>query len=371
MKSPAITLFLGFALVGSDAFVRAEEPSVVEESLGLPRWSDQELDMMRRGDGAGAVSSLLWPGGMAGVQGMSPNIIPQDGDPAADSPEAEQPLTDVSKFLPPALTIGKRDRRAAQMALRQQDRVVREVDPHFLLEAEGLPQGQYLMDPSHQLPEVVRDDLSRFLESHARDARVSLYLMVLPADQKLPAQVNLARLAQGSLLREDSCLAVCPLGEPWRLRLFMSSSIRNQLPTTELSQVLDDSMRAAMQTVDSEEQIHRLLIRLSIRLFWLEPSLGTAPPLVETVAKAIPTLPASTALLEVKGSEEARPGLFFGSFYTGAAALVLMTVLGWFAIWRWRKYKLRHYEWLLPEPPPVVPRFDCPHGATVAMIHYR
>lgn len=371
MKTVASILFLGLTLYSAGFAVLAQEPSVGEESLGLPRWSDQELDMMRRGDGAGAVSSLLWPGGIAGVQGMSRSLIAEDGDPTADSPDADQPHTDVSKFLPPALTIGKRDLRATQMAHRQQDRVVREVDPHFLLEAEGLPQGQYLMDPSHQLPEVVRDDLGRFLESHARDARVSLYLMVLPADQKLPAQVNLSRLAQGGLLREDSCLAVCPLGEPWRLRLFMSSSIRNQLPTTELSQVLDDSMRAAMQTVDSEEQIHRLLIRLSIRLFWLEPSLGTAPPLVETIAKAIPALPASTALLEVKGSEEAKPGLFFGSSYTGSAALVLMTMLGWFVIRRWRKYKLRHYEWVLPEPQPVMPRFDCPHGATVAMIHYR
>lgn len=370
MKSLVAISFVGLTLLGAGLKVHAQDASAAEESLGLPRWSDQELDVMRRGDGSGSAVAPLWPGGMAEIQGMGRSLL-ADGDPQADSPEAEQPHTDVSKFLPPGLTVGKRDLRAAQMANRQKDRVVSEVDPHFLLEAEALPQGQYLIDPSHQLPEVVRDDLERFLESHARDARVSLYLMVLPADQKLPANVNLARVAQGSLLRKDSCLAVCPLGEPWRLRLFMSSSIRDQVPTAELSQVIDDAIRGAMQTVDGEEQMHRLLIRLSIRLFWLEPGLDTATPLVETIAKAIPAKAESTALLEIKATDESTPRLLPWSVATWLAALFLVSVLGWWMVQRWHRYKLRHYEWVLPDPPAVRPRFDCPHGAAVVMIDYR
>ena len=370
MKPSASIFLLSFWYLCAGLNVQSQEGSAGEEILGLPRWSDQELDVMRRGDGSGSAVVPLWPRGMAEIQGMGRSLL-ADGDPQADSPEAEQPHTDISKFLPPGLTVGKRDLQAAQIANRQKDRVVSEVDPDFLLEAEGLPHGQYLIDPSHQLPEVVRDDLERFLESHARDARVSLHLMVLPADQKLPANVNLARLVQGSLLRKDSCLAVCPLGEPWRLRLFMSSSIRDQVPTAELSQVIDDAIRGAMQTVDGEEQLHRLLIRLSIRLFWLEPGLNAATPLVETIAKAIPAKAESTALLEIKPMDGAKPSLLPWTVNTWIAVFFLLSVLGWWMVRRWHDYKLRHYEWVLPEPPAVMPRFGCPHGASVAMVDYR
>ena len=350
----------------------AEESADNEEALGLPRWSDQELEVMRRGDPGGIAAVPLWPGGMASLPGMKPGQLLADGSgPQADSPDAEQPHTDVSHFLPPALIIGQQNSHPAATAQRPQDRIVREVPASFLREAESMPPGQYLIDPLHQLPEVVRDDLGRFLDSHARDARVSLYVLVLPTDQKLPASINLAKMAQGSLLRKDSCLAVYPMGEPWRLRLFMSRSIRDQVPTAELGQVMDDAIRGAMQTVDSEEQLHRLLIRLSIRLFWLEPSLASSAPLVETIAKAIPAQPESSTLLEITSTESAKPAPSSWSAYTWTAVSFLMLTLGWFLVQRWQRYKLRHYEWILPEPPVVTPRFDCPHGATVAMIHYQ
>ena len=342
-----------------------------EEFLGLPQWSERELDAMRQSDGGAVKPSPLWPGIAADVSGMSQGFILGAASSQADSPEAQQPHTDVSKFLPPALIIGTRDRRAAQMAQRQQAHTLREVDPRFLLEVEGLPPGQHLLDPSHQLPEVVRDDLERFLESHARDARVALHLLVLPPDQKLPSAVNLAKMAQGSLLQKDCCLAVCPLGEPWRLRLFMSSAVRDRVPTAELSQIIDDAIRGAMQTMDSEEQLHRLLIRLSIRLFWLEPSLADPVAITETIAKALPSKTEAPALLEIIGTEVHEPSLAPWSSLTWAAALFLVVALGFLMVQRWRRYQLRHCEWVLPEPPAARPRFDCPHGATVAMIHYQ
>jgi hypothetical protein len=315
-------------------------------------------------DARPSLSRGLWPDGMTDLAPMnSVGSLLAEGI-AADSPEAEQPHADLSHFLPPALVVS--NSRPRRRPPNDDKRLLREVREDVLGDAEAAPASQYLLDPSHRVPEVERDSFERFLESHARDARIGLYVLVLGPDEKLSSNVDLSRMAQGSLLQRDSCLAVLPLGEPWRLRLFMSRGVQEKLSVDELSQILDDAIGNSLQETASLEQLHRLLVRLSIRLFWLESSLSSQP--AETVARALPVAAAALPeIMEMPASEvrwNLKPLLSWLGF-------IGFAVLG-FHVWRrWQRYRSRHYEWILPEPGHITPRFGCPHGATAAMVDYR
>ena len=331
-----------------------------DDALVLPRWPEDELRAMQN-SGQPAPMPGLWPRGMTDVvpMPMTGSMVAQD--PHADSPETEQPHADLSRFLPPALVVG--NTRSKVRPRDDSKRVLSEVSAAFLAEAESTSAAQRFIDPSHRVPEVERDTFENFLESHARDARIALHVLVIGPDEKLSASADLSRIAKGSLLERDACLAVIPFGEPWRLRLFMSRSVQEKLPADELSQILDDAIRNSLGESAALGQLHRLLVRLSIRLFWVESALNSQPD--EVVARALPAVALPEILDTTPASEpwKLRP-LFLWLAFIAAGAL------GFYAWRRWLAYRSRHYEWILPESPLIKPRLGCPHGATAAWISY-
>jgi len=348
----AVIASLTALVLGGSAWAAADD-----ETLPLPRWPEQETAAMP--------ANRLWPDGMIDMAPLTTPGTTLAEDSPSDSPEAEQPHADLSNFLPPSLVNhGPRSHPLPSAS----NVVLKEVSAGFLQQAAAVPITDHLIDPDQVIPEVTREDLGRFLESHARDARIKLYVLILGQNEKLPTDANLASLAQGSLLQSDACLAVIPLGEPWRLRLFMSRSLHEAVPGAQLAEVLDDTVRDSLQASAPEDQLHRLLVRLSIRLFWLESGLPPAP--VETVARAVLVNSPPTALPEIVAVAIARPASARSAFSSWWLALLLPPV-AIFVAWRWHLYRLRHYEWVLPEPDSITPRFGCPQAATAAWVRYQ
>jgi len=347
-----IASLTSLVLGGGGAWATADD-----ETLPLPRWPEQETAAMP--------ANRLWPDGMIDMAPLTTPGTMLAEDSPSDSPEADQPHADLSNFLPPSLVNhGPRSHPLPSAS----NVVLKEVSTQFLQQAASAPITEHLIDPDQVIPEVTREDLGRFLESHARDARIKLYVLILGQNEKLPADANLASLAQGSLLQSDACLAVLPLGEPWRLRLFMSRSLHEAVPGAQLAEVLDDTVRDSLQASAPEDQLHRLLVRLSIRLFWLESGLPPAP--VETVARAVLVNSPPTALPEIIAAPiapEVSSEIVFSWWVPGLLGALLAAFVGW----RWHVYRLRHYEWVLPEPEPLTPRFGCPHAATAAWVRYQ
>ena len=235
-----------------------------------------------------------------------------------------------------------------------------------------------MIDPDNHVSETQKEDLLRFLQFHARDARINAYVMVTDRDQKIPANAEISNIASGALSSSDSCLAVYPLGEPSRARLFLSASIHKAAAPEYLKSVVEDCAKDAALVTDPLEQLHRFTVRLSIRLFWLE-KLITSSQQALTLAQPDDEVPSdliarreaalATALLE-QNPAPARAGIQWWSVILGILVSLAGGALTYAAL-RHRRVRLLNYVWMLPEievPPRLGGAFS---GGGGAWIQYR
>jgi hypothetical protein len=341
---------VGFACAASALFAQDDD-----EGLPLPRWSEEDLRAMReQPQAAPLLNNLLWPENV--------EFLAETEPAPADTPDARQPAADLSRFLPPHLIASPGAGRSLPSAFIPTSAAsLRDVSAAFLADAAGWPPERHLIDPNGELSETMEGDFARFLEFHARDARVRLHVLLLGRDERLPGAASPVMVAQGSLQHGNACLAVVPRGEPWRLRLFLSRHVHETAPPAELAEMLEDCVRDAMLATDEDEQIHRLLVRLSIRLFWLERLLTKPAAVKEAIVRNPEPLSEVTVLPDPVPIIETRMNVPLAA---GLAALLGLI------FWRWRRYKLRHYVWTLPEHE-VAPRLGGAHCGGGTWIDYR
>ena len=348
--------------------IRAEE----DANLPLPHWSPMELDAMRA---TPSLPPLL--GDLLGemdeadaAAATRPLLLGQSEENIGDSPEKVQPSADLSRFLPQSL-LKPQHSHPAQQTPPSPIASLTEVPPEFLRDCEDKEPTTHLIDPNHELTETAVEDFGRFLTFHASDSRIPLNLVILGRSQKLPEGASLAAFAAGGVARGSAALVVCPYGEPWRTRFFVSQPIRDTVPPAYLNGLLESCIRDAQRATDPDEQLHRLLVQLSIRLFWVQRMLSPAPNTSSPPQIAAPEIRAP-ALQEV--TPLASPpyhGQQFGFSPLGIALVLLLSLL-FYAGWRWHRYKMRHYQWLLPDlAGPATPRLGGPHCGGGVAIRFR
>ncbi|WP_265593406.1 hypothetical protein [Verrucomicrobium sp. BvORR034] len=123
--------------------------------------------------------------------------------------------------------------------------------------------------------------LRRLLSYHAEESAMTANMLLLDENQKLPAGMDLARIAGGRLLEGNQCLVVYALGQPLRSRLFMSHKVTAVVPASYLQALLRACVADSLQATEPEEQLQRFATQLSIRLIWMErayPAAFKAPP---------------------------------------------------------------------------------------------
>ncbi|MCB1275915.1 hypothetical protein [Prosthecobacter sp.] len=357
----------------------AEVPQIEEKvekpTLPLPRWSEQELKTFR--------NSLPSPDSLG-------TLLPANGEPSTDinellnTPVADAPRLDryfpspdgelsprlksedMRLFLPESILGLPTQSAVSTMRLPTPESSLRDVSSEFMAACSRFLPKEYLIDPDLLVPEMQNHDMTSFLEFHAKDARIKLYVLTIPHDRKLPEGARLDSIASGRLLQTDACLLVYPLAEPWRARLFVSKSVHNQTSTAFLSETLQSCLHEALQTSDSYDQLHRYAIHLSTRLFWLQRALG-ADPAIKTdtglpLAEVAPDLMAPDA-------QKSSHIVVIWAF----AILSSIGILGIAA--RHIRYRLRlrtrNLVWLLPEPDDTIPRLEGAFtGGGGGMIRY-
>ncbi|MDB6005369.1 MAG: hypothetical protein JWR15_2356 [Prosthecobacter sp.] len=347
--------------------------SALEDSeLPLPRWTPQELDAMRAsprrplllGDLLGSVDDIEEPAANL------PLLLGEGDDVIGDSPEKSQPSADLSRFLLPSLLKSSRTHPAPESATPSAIALA-EVSGAFLRECEGAPATTRLIDPNHELSETAVEDFERFLAFHASDSRIPLTLVILGRSQKLPEGAGVARFASGSAAQGSSAMVVSPYGEPWRTRFFVSQPIRDAVPPGYLNSLLESCIRDAIRATDPDDQLHRLLVQLSIRLFWVQRMLPPAPETIRRGVVPAVYVPASS-LDEVVAPAIRSPRWYSGRWNSTSWGTLALMLLGLYALWRWHRFKMRHYQWLLPEAPEkAAPRFGGPSCGGGVAIRYR
>jgi len=266
----------------------------IDEDLPLPRW-EREAPRVDASDPGNAFNSLLPGETLVPALPEEPGML-HFGPRLNDTPTSLSPQigpTDLSLFLHGSLLQQAKPAQAPRVPTPVM--ALRDLSADLTKALTESPANTYLIDPQNLLPEVARGDLERLLDFHAGDARIRFYLLVIDADQKLPDSIDPALIAYGALTRYPSCLAIYPLGEPWRTRVLLSPSVHDVSSHETLMEMAADCIRDAQQADDADEQLHRYAVRLSTRLFWLQKAMPE---------KAMPHVGVSPSLKEITSGQE-------------------------------------------------------------------
>lgn len=348
---------------------------MAEQGLPLPRWSEQELRTFRESLPAANDPGVLLPENGRPVTDINellrtpvssgPRLDQLFNEPGGELSPRLRP-EDMRLFLPESVLGLPMQKQTNSERLPTPLAALQDVTAEFLAACtQTLPQ-EYLIDPDLLVPEMQNHDMMRFLEFHARDARIKLFVLIIARDSKLPEGAELEKIASGSLLQNDACLLVYPLGEPWRTRLFVSKSVHDQTSTEFLSETIQACLREALQASDVHDQLHRYAVHLSTRLFWLQRALGSHAMISSDKNQLLAEVtPAGTAPVQSTTS-------ILSIVIWSSVTLLALGIVG-IAGRQFRRYvQLRRQNrvWILPEPE-TVPRLGGAFtGGGGGMIRY-
>lgn len=194
-------------------------------------------------------------GWLAGAILLTDDPLPGDaGRPAAEPLELEQPTAEEiagDNTLFPA------------------------VPENFLDDYFAEHPQSFLVDPQGLLsPADYRDRLG-FLNYHASDSSIDLFVYVLGGDQEIPSEVRDEEMAE-RLFNEarPAVIVFYYMGVPQRSTIYLSPSLTNAIPSAEQFRALESSIMQAVERTNPSEQFEKFLVQMSIRIYWMERMLS-------------------------------------------------------------------------------------------------
>lgn len=192
---------------------------------------------------------------------------------------------------------------------------------------------EFLIDPQRLLTEQKSNDIMRFLEFHADESKIRIYVMAIGENQKVPADVNLEALHQKWFSDSPAVLMLYFREKPELTQLVFNESIRDSLPKSVFDRILQNCLREGAVADLAPDQVEKMAIELSIQLYWLSR-------LMEQENKNDPSLAAASTVHEMMASPDApellreyAPGIFIDeSGKTLSVILTFVFVLGGLAV---------------------------------------
>ena len=294
------------------AFLPGQDLEVAElelerEELVLPYWEDDDLAALESGEFVPG-SSLL--GNIALAFLVSDNEDPIELDPAVRNlPDTELEEPDTEEWA------------------------TRVAEPFLATYFHEMPRG-FLNDPQQLLTTQEFRDREGFLNFHARDTDIDLYIYLFDALQEIPPSESIEEVVRTQLAHDKPVAVVFYfLGKPEKSQLAFSEKVTSSVNQAERVKVLRMAMEEALEKSDPSSQLESFSIQLSIRLYWLE----------KVVAKGGGPHSAMTPLIfpkaQVVSSEDdgrwaklrKKPALYYTIIILCVAIPVLL--LGWLGRW--------------------------------------
>jgi hypothetical protein len=353
-----------------------------EDSLPLPRWTAEDGISALPTEGNSPLENALLPNDMNFIREME-GMDSAGNSLSSTAPAAPKSAFDGFFFFIPKGNKAKPKPAPSPPPLLAAPRRLIEVGPDFLAKCETTDSDDHLFDPNPVLPETQGETLRRLLSYHAEESAMTANMLLLDENQKLPAGMDLARIAGGRLLEGNQCLVVYALGQPLRSRLFMSHKVTAVVPASYLQALLRACVADSLQATEPEEQLQRFATQLSIRLIWMEraypaafkaPSRAEPPPVLQAAQQdpmpevAAPPSPAAPPVLDQARDLWTRSWPTAAWSLGGLAVLGILTSLGLRSLRRKRSQTV----WILPElPAKHQPRLGGPHcGGGGAWVKY-
>lgn len=328
-------LLLAGSSLGQEADPRLDEDGDVIPDLtnwpALPSWSIEELERIRNGEIELGFALFIEDTGGVSYKDLFEPLDEPDELPELP-PDDEYPVEIGEEFL------------ASYFA--------------------GRPAG-YLVDPQGMLSMQEQQDRQSFLEYHAGDSQIDLYIYLYDEKQQVPPEGEIELIFKSHFLRGQglSALVYYHVGDPSRSTMVMSPEVYSVIPSTAVKGALIYAKQQAQTKSEPASQLESFSTGLSIRLYWMERELAEAAGkghLLADRGEELTVVKADDEKVET-AERESKVLVVFGMLSLGVLGLGL-----WLA---YRKAQ-RKKTYLFPEAE-VKPLLAAPHAAGVgAVIHF-
>lgn len=208
----------------------------------LPAWSPSDFEKVEKGE--------IVPGedffgtGERPEQGGSPAVVPDGSLPEAPpEEESEEFATEISRV-------------------------------HLIGYFQAFPKS-YLIDPQELLAQQEFSDRESFLNYHAGESGIDLFVYLFDARQELPGEHTIRSVYEDHFTGSGPvALVFYYLGMAERSELLLSADIRAAVSEDEQNRALRASVQEAFEKSDVAYQLDNFLVELSIRLYWIERELA-------------------------------------------------------------------------------------------------
>ena len=135
----------------------------------------------------------------------------------------------------------------------------------------------FLVDPQGLLSAADYRDRLGFLNYHASDSSIDLFVYVVGGDQEIPSEVREEEMSERFFSEgRPAAIVYYYLGSPQRSVVYLSPSLTDAVSAAEQKRALASSVMQAFEKLNPSEQLEAFLVQMSIRIYWMERILGGA-----------------------------------------------------------------------------------------------
>lgn len=313
----------------ASAVIASASAAVIEP--GLPVWEDGER------------AELEAAGWVAGGLLLSDEPIP-------DEPKEEEPKP-LEVDQPAAGEIAENE--------VQPDEIPEKFWPAYFAERPK----SFLVDPQGLLSPVDYRDRLGFLNYHASDSSIDLFVYVFNGGQDIPGEVREEEIVERFFSEgRPAAVVYYYLGEPQRSVMYLSPSLTDAVSAAEQRRALESSVMQAFKDVDSSAQIEAFMVQMSIRIYWMERMMGGGGAMGEeapTLARVVKSTEKKSKLME-----SVQPYIAGAKRYMTLAGMLGGIVMVALAMGAWMKRRARYR---FPDFE-VEPRLGGAHAAGVGAV---
>ncbi len=238
-----------------------------------------------------------------------------------------------------------------------------EVREEFLVPYFAEKPAGHLVDPQNLLSARERQDIEAFLDRHAGESSIDMYVYVFGTDQQIPSDVREEEVVERLYsVGKPALVMYYYLGAPQRSTVYLSPIITDTVSAAEQRRALESSVMQAFGSSKPFDQLEGFLVQMSIRIYWMERMAdGTA----EETMDDFPADDGSGAAIKRVGAVKKRfvlPAWGRLAAWSFAAVSGGILVLCSLAVW-WRaraRYRFPEFE--------VEPRLGGNHAAGIGAI---
>ena len=223
----------------------------------------------------------------------------------------------------------------------------------------------FLIDPQGLLNASDTRDRLGFLNYHAGDSAIDLFVYVFQGDQEIPGELRDEELAERLFSTgRPAAIVFYYQGAPRRATLSLSPALTNAVSAGELRRALESSVMQALEKNHSSAQLEAFLVQMSIRIYWMERLWGGGTASAEGKPTSEPVKPAKKPDKKAMLLAKLQPWLDQARLLALPAAALAGALLVVGAIWAGLRLRARYRFPVLT----VEPRLGGDHAAGAGAV---